>query len=318
MWAAHDDTRDLTFVASMTDALERSPNAVLAMGDVIEVEDGKPRPRDFDFQTVGLSRAERMRRAAIMQCFHIYGLWRLEALRRIPLRDGDWWSDSPIMMAGCCLGDYIHVGGTHFMYKINLRAIWPRVAAFDGFKPLAPPCLPAAPGLRSVRAGMVGCCDREGRRRPLLGRLGWDLRRGKGDAPDCRPFRPPDRTAMGAVVQSLRKNLAANFLSRVWIGVLQIATLPYLLELLGPQGFGLVGVFLTLQSIAGIFEGALSLATNREIAQRRAADPSATKDILPMHAVAGLCCGIVLAAAVILLAPFLASYWISGDGCRSR
>ncbi len=119
---------------------------------------------------------------------------------------------------------------------------------------------------------------------------------------------------MGAVVQSLRKNLAANFLSRVWIGVLQIATLPYLLELLGPQGFGLVGVFLTLQSIAGIFEGALSLATNREIAQRRAADPSATKDILPMHAVAGLCCGIVLAAAVILLAPFLASYWISGDG----
>ncbi len=137
MWAAHDDTRDLTFVASMTDALERSPNAVLAMGDVIEVEDGKPRPRDFDFQTVGLSRAERMRRAAIMQCFHIYGLWRLEALRRIPLRDGDWWSDSPIMMAGCCLGDYIHVGGTHFMYKINLRAIWPRVAAFDGFKPLA-------------------------------------------------------------------------------------------------------------------------------------------------------------------------------------
>lgn len=119
---------------------------------------------------------------------------------------------------------------------------------------------------------------------------------------------------MGVIVQSLRRNLAANFLSRAWIGVLQIVALPFTLKLLGPEGFGLVGVFLTLQSVASIFESAFSIATNREMAQRRATAAESTHDILPVFGLAGFGCGIVFAVAMILLTPLLVTYWITADG----
>lgn len=132
MWAAHDDTRDLDFVERLVAALESNPRAVLAMGDTIEILDGKSRILATDFAVAGPGRSARLREAALNHCAHIYGLWRLAALRRIIIRYGGWWPDTPMMMAGTCLGDYLHVPGTCFRYQFNAHPFLPARDASDG------------------------------------------------------------------------------------------------------------------------------------------------------------------------------------------
>lgn len=129
MWAAHDDTRDLNFIERAMIALETNPRAILTMGDVVEIRDGQRELRDFVFDTTRLGRPARLHDAALKQCYHIYGLWRLDALKRIALRHGAWWPDTSIMMAGACIGDYVHVPGTAFYYQANARPFWARGGA---------------------------------------------------------------------------------------------------------------------------------------------------------------------------------------------
>jgi len=116
-WCAHDDTRTPDFVSAMLPAFD-DPRVVLVFGDMC-VWDGiaAPQPRpDYDFDTVGLTRRQRLRKAAHMQCMHIYGLWRTGALRAIRYSYTHWWSDMPIMLAAAATSCFRHVPGPQFIY----------------------------------------------------------------------------------------------------------------------------------------------------------------------------------------------------------
>jgi glycosyltransferase involved in cell wall biosynthesis len=119
MWAAHDDLRDPDFIERLAAALDRSPNAILAFGDIVELCDGEARSLQLDFANVGQSAAMRLRQAALFQLHHLYGLWRTDKLRSIPWRHNDWWHDTPLMMAATMLGDFVHVPGVIFRYRYN-------------------------------------------------------------------------------------------------------------------------------------------------------------------------------------------------------
>lgn len=121
MWAAHDDTRDPDMAAKLIAALEKNPAAVLAFGDLVQVENGVGKPHPLDFVTTGLSPSQRLRANAWRQLHHLYGIWRTEALRQIDWRHVDWWHDTPLMMAAALLGDFIHVPGPRFIYLYNPR-----------------------------------------------------------------------------------------------------------------------------------------------------------------------------------------------------
>ncbi|MCP9830096.1 glycosyltransferase family 2 protein [Synechococcus sp. HJ21-Hayes] len=118
MWAAHDDSRDLDFIAKLADELDQDPAAVLAFGDVqiITAADPVGRPYPFDFSTTGLGRLDRLIKTSSMQCFHIYGLWRLPVIQRVPYAFCPWWPDLPIMMAAASFGPFRYVSGTRFYY----------------------------------------------------------------------------------------------------------------------------------------------------------------------------------------------------------
>jgi glycosyltransferase involved in cell wall biosynthesis len=121
MWAAHDDIREPETAEKFVAALQANDKAILAFGDLIEVRDGTPEARVFDFANTGLSPAARLRKSAMGQLYHIYGIWRTEALRRINWRNVSWWVDTPFMMAASLLGDFIHVPGPKFIYQFNAR-----------------------------------------------------------------------------------------------------------------------------------------------------------------------------------------------------
>jgi glycosyltransferase involved in cell wall biosynthesis len=121
MWAAHDDTRDPDMAEKLVVALEAQPNAVLAFGDILQIENGVAKPHALAFDTVGLGSGQRLRANAWRQLHHLYGVWRMDALRRIDWKHVDWWHDTPLMMAASQLGDFIHVPGPRFIYLYNPR-----------------------------------------------------------------------------------------------------------------------------------------------------------------------------------------------------
>ncbi len=132
MWAAHDDTRDADFIARMIRALESNPDAVLAFGDLTLVRPGEgDEVMPFPFQTSGMGRAARLAKVSRLQCYHIYGVWRMTALRRMPYAYCDWWADLPMMLAAAVLVTFVHVPGTHFRYLELQKSGLARVKQLD-------------------------------------------------------------------------------------------------------------------------------------------------------------------------------------------
>lgn len=128
MWAAHDDSRAPEFVERLWARLESTPEAVLACGDLVEQVHGDPQVRPADYATDGLPVWARMRKTAAIQCFHIYGLWRTDVLRGIPMVDIPWWPDTPIMVAAAAKGTFAHVPGVTFFYRFNPKPFFGLVA----------------------------------------------------------------------------------------------------------------------------------------------------------------------------------------------
>ena len=133
MWAAHDDRHDPDFVARLVEALGTSPDAVLAFGDLNIVTPGDPagRLKAFDFATVGMGRLKRLLRGSRIQCYHIYGVWRTAALRRVPYAYCAWWPDLPMLLSAALLGPFVHVPGTCFHYLELPKTSLERVKAQD-------------------------------------------------------------------------------------------------------------------------------------------------------------------------------------------
>lgn len=134
VWCAHDDTRSQDFVSRLLPAFAE-PATVLAFGDLY-VWDGRASPSlraDYDFANVGLSPWQKLRKAAHMQCYHIYGLWRTDVLRSIRYHRSYWWPDLPILLAATTKGEFRHVGGPCFVYYEVTKSDAER-AAYQDFR----------------------------------------------------------------------------------------------------------------------------------------------------------------------------------------
>mgnify|MGYP002713064862 CR=1 FL=1 len=117
-WCAHDDLRSPDFVSGLLHGFDGNDNAHLCFGD-LEIMDSHGVDGSacaYDFANQGLSSVSRLRKQALMQCFHIYGLWRMESLRQLPKIYCSWWPDLPFMMAAAYSGIFIHVPGPRFIY----------------------------------------------------------------------------------------------------------------------------------------------------------------------------------------------------------
>ena len=127
LWAAHDDLRPANYISSLVRHLEDNSEAVLAFGAVrvSPVFGGEYVRKQFRFENIGLNPYARMRKAAHQQCYHIYGVWPVSALKTIPFIFNPWWPDLPLMIAAAALGEFHQVPGIDFDYleisKTNLQ-----------------------------------------------------------------------------------------------------------------------------------------------------------------------------------------------------
>lgn len=117
MWAAHDDLWSPDFVSSLLRGFDRD-DIILTFGELeICARHGAPGIRKwYDFENVGLEKIGRIRKQALMQCYHLYGLWRTDALASLPKRYCQWWMDLPLMMAAAANGRFRYIPGPVLRY----------------------------------------------------------------------------------------------------------------------------------------------------------------------------------------------------------
>ncbi len=65
---------------------------------------------------------------------------------------------------------------------------------------------------------------------------------------------------------SLKANIAANFSGNAFMAILNMLFIPVYLKYIGSEGYGLIGVFASIQSILYILDSGLSITLNKELA----------------------------------------------------
>lgn len=116
-------------------------------------------------------------------------------------------------------------------------------------------------------------------------------------------------------MSSLRKNIAANFLASFWAGLINLLFIPVYIRFMGIEPYGLVGFFLTLQSVLVLLDAGLGRTLNRELARL-----SVTPDSVPqmrrlLRTFEAIYWGVAAVAGVLimLLSGWIASAWIKPE-----
>lgn len=121
MWSAVDDYHPPNFIEALVDSLGKNSAAILACGTILVVKNDAPVSTavdiSFSFSTKGKSILFRLAAISKIQCFHIYGLWRTNAIRAIPYSYCNWWADLAMLMSASVLGEFVDCPETSFVYR---------------------------------------------------------------------------------------------------------------------------------------------------------------------------------------------------------
>jgi O-antigen/teichoic acid export membrane protein len=110
----------------------------------------------------------------------------------------------------------------------------------------------------------------------------------------------------------LEKNTVANLTGTMWSVAVGIVCIPLVIRFLGAEAFGLVGLFLTLQSICAILDLGIGATLNRELPRFSASDADAGEQrdlVFTLQAIYWLA-AVAIGIGIAALAPFVAGYWL--------
>ncbi|RJP50330.1 MAG: hypothetical protein C4586_06110 [Anaerolineaceae bacterium] len=115
---------------------------------------------------------------------------------------------------------------------------------------------------------------------------------------------------------SLKRNIAANFIGQGWSIVVGLLVVPFYIRFIGVEGYGLVGLYATLQAIFNSFlDFGLSLTINREIARFTASPDKAgnTRDLVRTIEIIYWAIGLILGILICSNASLISVYWIHSE-----
>jgi O-antigen/teichoic acid export membrane protein len=109
----------------------------------------------------------------------------------------------------------------------------------------------------------------------------------------------------------MRANLLSGLLNSVWTALITFAVVPFYIDYLGIEAYGVIGFFITLQSVLLLLDMGLSPTVSREVARTGAAG-SFLRAANFLHSVAIVywILAIAIFAAFLPLAPLIATYWL--------
>jgi len=116
---------------------------------------------------------------------------------------------------------------------------------------------------------------------------------------------------------SVVRNILANFAGRGWSILLSFALVPLYIRFLGVEAYGLIGFYVTLTTVATVFDPGFGTTLTREFA-REAGSPDTGRpfratDVLRTLEVLSMGAAVTIASGVAMLAPTLASSWLRAE-----
>jgi O-antigen/teichoic acid export membrane protein len=119
---------------------------------------------------------------------------------------------------------------------------------------------------------------------------------------------------------NVRHNIIANFAGRACSALMSLAFLPLYIRFLGIESYGLIGVFISVTALVSVFDMGLSTTLNRKLASLSEIPGSeqGARDLVRTFELIYWGTGILLGAAIALLAPLIAGDWLSAQTMTTR
>ena len=111
---------------------------------------------------------------------------------------------------------------------------------------------------------------------------------------------------------SLKANIIANFVGNGWSALIGIIFVPLYLKYIGAEGYGLIGIFASIQVVLSLLDSGLSTTLNKEMS-RLSVQPGKEQQMCNIvKTLGGIYWIMALLAGIIALclSPFVAKYWI--------
>lgn len=112
---------------------------------------------------------------------------------------------------------------------------------------------------------------------------------------------------------TVRNNIIANVLGRVWGALMSFAFVPLYVRFLGVEGYGLIGFFSSMLAVFFVLDVGLSVTLNRELARLGTDDEGrrAARTLVKTLESVYWAIGVVICCAVVAAAPAIASRWLN-------
>ena len=110
----------------------------------------------------------------------------------------------------------------------------------------------------------------------------------------------------------VRLNVLASFASNVWTALVAVILIPLYVALLGIEAWGVIGIFVSLQTICTVLDLGLSATMNREMA-RLSAQTDMTQEMHDLVRTLELIywgIALVIGISVFTIAPVIANHWV--------
>ena len=111
---------------------------------------------------------------------------------------------------------------------------------------------------------------------------------------------------------SLKLNIVANLVGKVWSAAIAILLIPQYIKYLGIESYGLVGFYGTLIGSMALLDLGLSTTINRELAKFKSTktDPGGARDLAFSLECVYWAIGLFICLLVISLSWFIANHWV--------
>lgn len=116
-------------------------------------------------------------------------------------------------------------------------------------------------------------------------------------------------------MSQVKHNIVANLLGRGWATAMGVLFVPLYIRYMGIEAYGLVGLYTLLLMLCNLLDLGLSATLNRELA-RRAEQPEEaqeTRDLVRTLELIYWGVALVIAVAVMALAPVIANHWLRAN-----
>ena len=111
----------------------------------------------------------------------------------------------------------------------------------------------------------------------------------------------------------VRRNLAANFASSLWVPLIALAAMPLYRHFLGAEAVGLIGLFALLQALTAPLDAGLSMTLNRQFAQLQTEGGDSAADMGDLLRTLETIYWLIAAGVGLLIAagsPLIAWHWV--------